>query len=57
MKFEEDFYPVEFLVQNPDGSITGFVNERHCRKCGRWYSNEVEECPYCVFFSHNGVIY
>ena len=47
MKFEEDFYPVEFLVQNPDGSITGFVNERHCRKCGRWYSNEVEECPYC----------
>lgn len=46
MKFAEDYYPNEILLQNPDGSITGFVNERYCSKCKTWYSG-TEECPKC----------
>jgi hypothetical protein len=46
MKFAEDYYPKEILIKNPDGSITGFVNERHCSRCNTWYSDTVK-CPKC----------
>lgn len=46
MKFAEDYYPNEFWVENTDGSVAGFVNERYCSKCNTWYSG-TEECPKC----------
>lgn len=46
MKFEEDFYPVEFMLTTP-----GYVYPSgyyYCGKCGRYYfSEEVKVCPCC----------
>ena len=45
MKFEEDYYPKEFMVTTP--GIVYPSGYHYCGKCEKYYSEEVEVCPYC----------
>ena len=45
MKFEEDYYPKEFMMTTP--GIVYPSGYRYCGKCKKHYSEKVEVCPYC----------